>query len=144
MSEARKLHIPIVAMTANAFDEDRMLALEAGMNGHIAKPIDIALLMGTLQDRYLITSNRESGLGRYDVMLEPRTEAYDGILMEFKIHEPEEESGLPETVKTALAQIEEKQYDTVLIQKNIPKERIRKYGIAFAGKKVLIGEQKSV
>ncbi len=101
-------------------------------------------LMVTLQDRYLITSNRESGLGRYDVMLEPRTEAYDGILMEFKIHEPEEESGLPETVKTALAQIEEKQYDTVLIQKNIPKERIRKYGIAFAGKKVLIGEQKSV
>ena len=37
-------------MTANAFDEDRMLALEAGMNGHIAKPIDISVLMETLQE----------------------------------------------------------------------------------------------
>ncbi len=45
-----KAAIPIVAMTANAFDEDRMLALEAGMNGHIAKPIDISVLMETLQE----------------------------------------------------------------------------------------------
>ncbi len=101
-------------------------------------------LMASLQDRYLITSNRESGFGRYDVMLEPRTGEYDGILMEFKICDPQEEAGLPETVKAALAQIEEKQYDTVLIQKNIPRDHIRKYGIAFAGKKVLIGEQDSV
>ena len=50
MEDPDKASIPIVAMTANAFDEDRMLALEAGMNGHIAKPIDIALLMGTLQE----------------------------------------------------------------------------------------------
>lgn len=101
-------------------------------------------LMASLQDRYLITSNRESGFGRYDVMLEPRTGEYDGILMEFKICDPQEEAGLPETVKAALAQIEEKQYDTVLIQKNIPRDHIRKYGVAFAGKKVLIGEQDSV
>lgn len=101
-------------------------------------------LMASLQDRYLITSNRESGFGRYDVMLEPRTGEYDGILMEFKICDPQEEAGLPETVKAALTQIEEKQYDTVLIQKNIPRDHIRKYGVAFSGKKVLIGEWDSV
>ena len=50
LEDPAKAAIPIIAMTANAFDEDRLLALEAGMNGHIAKPIDIAMLMETLQE----------------------------------------------------------------------------------------------
>ena len=50
LEDSARAAIPIVAMTANAFDEDRMLALEAGMDGHIAKPIDIAMLMETLRE----------------------------------------------------------------------------------------------
>ncbi|MDE6730973.1 MAG: response regulator, partial [Oscillospiraceae bacterium] len=45
-----KSQIPIVAMTANAFDEDRQEAIDAGMNGHVAKPINIEKLMETLKN----------------------------------------------------------------------------------------------
>ena len=64
---------------------------------------------------------------------------YDAMILEFKVHDTEEEQSLQDTVASVLAQIEEKQYETVLIAKGIPKERIRKYGFAFDGKKVLIG-----
>ncbi len=94
-------------------------------------------LIVELADRYVITSNRESGFGRYDVMLEPK--AGDcGIIMEFKVQE-EEEKELADTVRRALKQIEEKQYQANLIARGIPEDRIRKYGFAFRGKKVLIG-----
>lgn len=96
-------------------------------------------LIAELGRDYVITSNRESGFGRYDVMLEPKETKNDAIILEFKVHEPEEESTLQETVAAALAQIEEKQYEAALIAKGIPKERIRRYGFAFEGKKVLIG-----
>jgi len=98
-------------------------------------------LMVELSDRYLITSNRESGFGRYDVMLEPKKDnkKYPAILFEFKVHRPNKEKNLFETVQAALAQIEEKDYAASLIRKGIPAERIRKYGFAFEGKNVLIG-----
>ncbi|GFI04774.1 hypothetical protein IMSAGC005_03626 [Lachnospiraceae bacterium] len=94
-------------------------------------------LMVELADQYVITSNRESGFGRYDVMLEPKTDK-DAIILEFKVQE-EDEKELSDTVLEALRQIEEKNYQSNLIAKGIPEERIRKYGFAFCGKKVLIG-----
>ncbi len=97
-------------------------------------------LMVDLARLYMIISNRESGYGRYDVMLEPRNpKRDDGIILEFKVYDPDDEKSLEDTVKAALDQIEKKRYSIVLEEKGIPPERIRKYGFAFEGKKVLIG-----
>lgn len=95
-------------------------------------------LMVDLQGRYKITSNRESGFGRYDVMLEPQKDD-DAIIIEFKVFNKRRESTLSDTLQAALAQIEEKRYEQTLIDRGIAPERIRKYGFAFEGKEVLIG-----
>ena len=97
-------------------------------------------LLVDLHNEYIITSNRESGLGRYDVVIEPREpEKKDAYILEFKVFNPKKEKSLDDTVAVALQQIEEKQYATALIEKGIPKEHIHSYGFAFEGKKVLIG-----
>ena len=97
-------------------------------------------LIVELADRYTVTSNRESGYGRYDVVLEPlHKEEDDAVILEFKVYDEEDEETLQDTVQSALAQIEEKQYGLALTAKGIAPERIRKYGFAFEGKKVLIG-----
>ena len=96
-------------------------------------------LLVDLREDYVITSNRESGYGRYDVMLEPLDKNKDAFILEFKVHDSKEEKSLEETLALAHAQIEEKQYETTLIAKGISKEKIRKYGFAFEGKNVLIG-----
>ncbi len=96
-------------------------------------------LMVELEDRYVITSNRESGFGWYDVMLEPRKAGLDAFIIEFKVYNPKKDASLEDAVKAALVQIEEKKYEEALVGKGIPEERIRKYGFAFEGKTVLIG-----
>lgn len=97
-------------------------------------------LMVELRDRYIITSNRESGFGRYDIMLEPRNKnSDDAIIIEFKVFKEMHEDTLKDTA-AALKQIEEKQYAAVLMEKGISAEKIRKYGFAFKGKDVLIAE----
>lgn len=88
---------------------------------------------------YIITSNRESGFGRYDVVMEPNDRKKDAFVFEFKVKDPEAEDTLEDTLKSALSQIEDKNYDAVLTARGIPKERIRHYGFAFEGKRVLIG-----
>ncbi len=96
-------------------------------------------LMVDLADRYTITSNRESGFGRYDVMLEPLQEKDDAIILEFKVHDSDDGNTLMDTVPKALEQIERKKYSAMLEAKGIAPERIRRYGFAFKGKTVLIG-----
>ena len=120
-------------------------------------------LMVELSDRYEVTSNRESGFGRYDVMIcrkggaasgkgspcdlgtrpgmggfGPEKAPMDAAIIEFKVQD-EEERELSDTVQEALRQIEEKNYQANLTARGIPRERIRRYGFAFCGKKVLIG-----
>ena len=99
-------------------------------------------LLVDLQDRYVITSNRESGFGRYDVMIKPKEpEKQDAYILEFKVFNSRKESSLEDTVAAALRQIEEKQYAAVLLERGIAREHIHSYGFAFEGKKVLIGKK---
>ena len=97
-------------------------------------------LLVELRDIYEVKSNRESGYGRYDVMLIPKNndKKYNAIILEFKVFDSYDESTLEETVQSALKQIEEKNYDAELLARGIEKERIRHYGFAFEGKQVLI------
>ena len=97
-------------------------------------------LIVDLASEYVITSNRESGFGRYDVMIEPKNvDNKLAFIFEFKVFDQDDEKSLSDTVAAAHAQIEEKLYEANLIAKGVSARNIRKYGFAFEGKKVLIG-----
>lgn len=99
-------------------------------------------LIADQTDQYEICSNRESGFGRYDVMMIPRkpgNRKYPAIIMEFKVHNSKKEETLEETVDHALDQIEAMNYDAQLFARGLERKEIRHYGFAFEGKKVLIG-----
>ena len=101
-------------------------------------------LMAGQRNNYIIKSNRESGFGRYDVMMIPKHSTNEAgkklpaIVLEFKVKKSSEKT-LEEAVQAAHRQIEEKRYDEEILALGIEKERIRHYGFAFEGKKVLIG-----
>ena len=98
----------------------------------------LGLLVDT-QDRYDLKSNRESGFGRYDVVLEPKDRMRDvAVILEFKVLSPGKEKGLEETAQAALQQIKDRRYREELQQHGMKEECIREYGFAFEGKKVLI------
>ena len=96
-------------------------------------------LLVDVRDSYEVRSNKESGFGRYDVVLIPRQSGKDAIIIEFKVFDESEEESLEKTVLNAHKQIEDKNYDVDLMERGIAKENIRHYGFAFRGKKVLIG-----
>lgn len=99
-------------------------------------------LIADQTDQYEICSNRESGFGRYDVMMIPRkpgNRRCPAIIMEFKVHNSKKEETLEETVDHALDQIEAMNYDAQLFARGFERKEIRHYGFAFEGKKVLIG-----
>ncbi len=97
-------------------------------------------LMVELAGRFEITSNRESGFGRYDIMLTPANRERDNAyIIEFKVHKSSKEKDLAQTVANAHSQIDEKLYDAKLIADGFSPDQIRKYGFAFKGKECLIG-----
>nr|MCR4779318.1 ATP-binding protein [Lachnospiraceae bacterium] len=97
-------------------------------------------LIASCQDRYIITSNRESGIGRYDVVMQPRNDTDPAFVMEFKVFDEKKEKTLEDTAKRALTQIEEKKYAADLITRGIEKRRIHRLGFAFKDKEALICE----
>ena len=121
-----------------------MSSFDGGNNPSVKLPENFyhGLVLGLLAENvrdYAIKSNRESGYGRYDVVMEPKDAQGTAVIMEFKVFDRlDDEEALEDTAANALKQIEEKQYDRELLDLGIPQERILKYGFAFRGKECLI------
>ena len=93
----------------------------------------LGMLVG-LKDSYYVNSNRESGMGRYDIMLEPKDKNGNSFIMEFKVYKEDKEKDIEETIKSAKKQIEEKQYEQNLKERGFT--NITKMVYAFKGKEV--------
>lgn len=104
----------------------------AGENFYHGFMLGLCALLGET----FVTSNRESGEGRYDIQLKPRSKQMPGILIELKATKDSTDHALKKLAETALKQIEEKKYDTELKAAGI--STIYKYGVAFCGKRVEI------
>ena len=134
--------------TMEEYMDDIMLATMSSFDGGMTPSDKVpesfyhGLVLGLLVEqkgRYEIRSNRESGYGRYDVMMIPRETDLPAVILEFKLFSSKRgEKLLEDTAANALKQIEEKKYDTELLDQGIPAERILKYGFAFKGKECLI------
>lgn len=110
--------------------------------GHEPESFYHGLVLGLVvtEKNYFVRSNRESGLGRYDVIMKPRRsgEKIPVVIIEFKVFDPNREKTLEETADRAIRQIKEKKYDTELIQEGFSKENILYYGMAFRGKRAVV------
>ena len=90
-------------------------------------------LIVELEDCYIVTSNRESGFGRYDVMLEPRDKCDDAFIIEFKVQDSETEKDLEDTVKAGLEQIEYRSMLQRWRQEEFRRKRFINMRLRFAG-----------
>ena len=134
--------------TMEEYMDDIMLTTMSSFDGRMTTSEKVpesfyhGFVLGLLVEqkgRYEIRSNRESGYGRYDVMMIPREADMPAVILEFKLFSSKRgEKSLEDTAANALKQIKEKKYDTELLDQGIPAERILKYGFAFKGKECLI------
>ena len=148
LSEFTKAMLQGDAETMEEYLSDIMLACMSSFDGGMGPSDKIpesfyhGLVLGLLveqEERYTIRSNRESGYGRYDVMMEPKSPDLPAVILEFKLFSSRRgEKDLEETAQNALKQIEEKKYDAELLSRGIPADHILKYGLAFRGKDCLI------
>ncbi|WP_044974716.1 AAA family ATPase [Ruminococcus sp. HUN007] len=118
----------------SAYNEDDFLAPEKFYHGLV-----LGMLV-ELRERYAVKSNRESGFGRYDIMLVPHDKKDRAFIIEFKVVNKNKKETLETALTNALAQIEEKKYEQELLDLGATDDNIIKYGFAFEGKKVLIGQ----
>jgi len=98
----------------------------------------VAGLLIWISNTHEIKSNRESGYGRYDIMIIPKDITQTGYVIEFKSVDKDDNETVESAIETALAQIEAKKYETELVERGI--KHIKKLAIAFSGKEVFVKE----
>ena len=129
-----------VLICASSFDSARKPSEGNAQPENFFHGLTLGMLT-CLSEDYQLTSNRESGFGRYDVSIEPRDRKEDSraFILEFKVFsEKEGDVILADTAKRARKQIDEKKYDTDLLSRGFPPDAVEKYGFGFRGKEVLI------